>query len=238
MASKSIENYKLAKSLYYDLSDSFFEIENKDLEEEDYIIDKTLEDAKKLKRVLDRIDIEELEAILDIDTMDVVEDNIKGYEEAVYFIENSLNAIKYYDTLVDPIKKYIVDVDWSYIANDEEEAAKKTSRYLADNYDTYKNQMNAIMRHSMPEKSFNNLFNSIKSKLKGKKTGKKQEYRHPVPPEMYDEKGRKEWEKEKERAKKDALKYTKPEGSEEFDVMGESFVTLKKYNQYLNGIQD
>jgi hypothetical protein len=233
-ATRSIQNYKLAKTLYQDIKDDFYAIENAGNVDDGYMIDQTIEDIKKLNRHLGRIDTDILLDKYDFTTVDKVEKNIEKMKEAGYFIEKTLMGMRLYDELRPVIGEYVRDVGWEAIAKTQEEAEQKLANYLTsrDNYDKYKTIVNNIVKGSMKKKYFSDLFNSLKSRLPKTKTTKKSKAGHPVPPEMFSKEGKEQWEKEKERAKKAALKHAEDETPKEFDVMGESFVSLNKYKKY------
>lgn len=236
---RSERNYKEARSIYQDIRDDFYQIENSNHPDDGYMMDQTLADVKKVIGLLGRIDTDILLDKYDFDTVDVIEKNVDKMREGSHFIERSLMSMKMFDELRPIIAEYIKDVDWNKIADTQENAELKFTNYLTskDNYNKYKTIVNNIIKGTMKKKAFAELFNSLSSRI-SKPKKEKEPYRHPVPPQMYGEKGKSAWEKEKERAKKDALKYGEDEKPEEFDVMGESFVSLKKYNKYLNGLQN
>jgi hypothetical protein len=237
--SRSEDNYKLAKSTFENIRDDFYSIENSKQADEGFMIDQTLEDVKVLNRYLGRVNTEELLDRYDFDTVDVIEKNVAHMKEATYFIERSLMSMKLYDKLHPVLDQYMKAVQWNVIADTQSEAIAKFGRFLTneDNYANYKTIVTNIVKGTMKKKAFQDLFDSVSSRIaKPKKPTKK--YRNPIPPEMYDEKGKKEWEKQKKKAKEDAKKYEKPEGTEEFDVMGESFVTFKKYKNYINELSN
>lgn len=229
---RSERNYKEAKTIFLDVKDDFYQIENSEVPDEGYMIDQTLADVKKVIGLLGRIDTDALLDKYDFDTVDVIEKNVEKMREGSYFIEKSLMSMKMYDELRPLIGQYMKDVSWNVIADNQEDAETKFVNYLTskENYDKYKTIVTNIVRGTMKKKAFADLFNSISGRIAKPKTPKKK-YRHPVPPEMYPEEQRKEWEKEKERAKKDALKHATDEEPQEFDVMGESFVPLRKYKR-------
>lgn len=236
---RSERNYKEAKTIFQDVKDDFYQIENSEISDEGYMMDQTLADVKKVIGLLGRIDVDSLLDKYDFDTVDVIEKNVQKMREGSYFIEKSLMSMKLFDELRPLIGQYMKNVDWNSIANSQDGAETKFVNYLTskDNYDKYKTIVNNIIKGTMKKKAFADLFDSIKNRI-AKPKQKTTAYKHPIPPEMYPEKQRKEWEMEKERAKIDAKKYEKPEGAEEFDIMGESFVSLNKYNKYLNGLQN
>jgi hypothetical protein len=235
---RSEQNYKLAKTLFQDIKDDFYNIENSEHPDEGYMIDQTVEDIKKLNRHLGRIDTDILLDKYDFDIVDTVEKNIQVMKEGAYFMEKALMSMRLYDELRPIISNYMKDVDWNAIADTQEKAEQKFANFLTskDNYDKYKTIVNNIVKGSMKKKAFNDLFDSLKSRLA--KAKKKINYRHPNPPEMFSAKGKKEWEAQKKRAREQAKKYETPEGTEEFDIMGESFMSLNKYKKYLNELQN
>ena len=54
--------------------------------------------------------------------------------------------------------------------------------------------------------------------------------RHPLPPEMWDEKDRKKWKEQQEERRKNAVKDKRIE----FDIMGEGFISLESYKKIID----
>ena len=95
----SEQNYKIAKGLYQDITDDFYEIENNSEQDDDYLIDKTLDDVKRLNRHINRINMEDLESEYDQDVLEILDNNIDTFREASYYIERALMSMKFFDKI-------------------------------------------------------------------------------------------------------------------------------------------
>ena len=213
----SENNYKIAKSLYQDISDDFYEIENND-GEDSYMIDQTLEDIKRLNRHINRIHIEELEDNYDTGVIEVLQNNIDTFKEASYYIERALMSMKLFDKIHPVLDKYMKGVMWKNIADTQEEAVMKFGRFLTSekNYENYRTFISNIVKGTMNKRAFTKLYNSISNRLAKPKPKKKVKQRSPLPPEMWPEKEQKAW---KERGKK------------RFESLGRRFISFNKYKK-------
>jgi len=227
----SEENYKLSKSLYQEISDDFYAIENENSGDDTFLIDQTLEKIKKLNRYINRINIDELEDIYDTGVIEILENNVDTFREASYYIERALMSMKLFDKIHPVLKQYLAKVDWNIIGNDINEAVLKLGRFLTheDNYNDYRNIINNIVKGSMSKRVFSNLFNTISARIakpKPKETGPKQ--RNPLPPKMWDDKDREEWEKMIAKRKEEASKIK----DEKFKTINfEGFIPLSLYKK-------
>ena len=136
----SEQNYKTAKGLYQDISDDFYEIENNSEQDDEYLIDQTLEDVKRLNRHINRINMEDLESEYDQEVLEILDNNIDTFREASYFIERALMSMKLFDKIHPVLREYISKVKWDTIANTQDEAEMKFGRFLTseDNYQQYR----------------------------------------------------------------------------------------------------
>ena len=224
----SENNYKIAKALYQEISDDFYDVENNASDEDDsYLIDTTLDNVKRLNRHINRINIEELEDQYDEKVIDIIDDNVDTFKEASYFIERALMSMKLFDKVHPVLDQYISKVRWQEIADDEQSAIKKLGRFLTseDNYESYRTIINNIVKGTMKRKAFNDFFNSISNRIAKPKV-KKQKQRNPLPPEMWPEKERKEHEKQMEKMRKAGV----PDEKAEFDQF-EGFISFGKYKK-------
>ena len=229
MSARSTEqNYKIAKNLYQDISDDFYEIENNSEQDDDYLIDQTLDDVKRLNRHINRINMEDLESEYDQDVLEILDNNIDTFREASYYIERALMSMKLFDKIHPVLKEYMSKVEWNKIGNTQEEAEMKFGRFLTseDNYQQYKTIIWNIVKGTMNKKQFVKLFDQISSRL-AKPRVKQTKQRNPLPPEMWPEKERKEHEKQVEKRRKAGVEDKK----QEFDIMGEEFISLEEYKK-------
>jgi len=228
----SEHNYKSAKSLYQDISDDFYEIEKNSDNDDDYLIDQTLEDIKRLNRHINRIHIEELEEEYDDNVIQTLENNIDTFKEASYFIERALMSMKLFDKIHPVLDQYLKNVEWKLISDTLDGAVKKFGRFLTseDNYQDYKTIVGNIVKGTMSKKAFQNLFNTISSRIGKPKSKEKKDQKYPQPPEMWSKKKREEWEKMKKERREEAKKLPGwEEDKPRFDKLGESFIPFKKY---------
>jgi len=226
--SSSEQNYKTAKGLYQDISDDFYEIENNSESDDEYLIDQTLEDIKKLNRYINRINMEDLEEEYDEDVVDTLSNNIDTFREASYYIERGLMSMKLFDKIHPVLKEYMSKVEWKTIADDQDDAEMKFGRFLTseDNYQQYKTIIWNIIKGTMNKKQFAKLFDQIGSRIAKPKT-KTTKYRNALPPEMYPEKEKNEWEAQIEKRRKAGVS----DKISSFDELGESFMTLEEFKK-------
>ena len=232
--SSSEQNYKIAKSLYQDISDDFYEIENNPDETDDsYLIDQTLDDIKRLNRHINRIQIEDLEDEYDEKIIQTLENNIDTFREASYYIERSLMSMKLFDKLHPVLNQYLKDVDWKSISDSQDAATKKFGRFLTseDNFQDYKTIITNIIKGTMAKKSFKNLFNTISSRLAKPKKPVTTKHRDATPPEMWPEEKRKEYEdmlkQRREEAKKSPGWEEKEARRQERRITGQAKETIR-----------
>ena len=227
----SEQNYKIAKGLYQDISDDFYEIENNREQDDEYLIDQTLEDIKRLNRHINRINMEDLESEYDQEVLDVLDNNIDTFREASYYIERALMSMKLFDKIHPVLKEYMSQVKWESIGDTQDEAEMKFGRFLTSeaNYQQYKTIIWNIVKGTMNKKQFAKLFDQISSRL-AKPTVKREKQRNPIPPEMYPDKERKEWEEQIEKRRKAGV----PDKISKFDDLGEEFISLEEFKKLLS----
>jgi|AntAceMinimDraft_18_1070375.scaffolds.fasta_scaffold10413_6 hypothetical protein len=225
----SEQNYKIAKSLYQDIQDDFFEIENNSEEDDEYLIDQTLEDIKKLNRSVNKINFDDLEEEYSTKVIDILNNNVDTFREAGYFIERALMSMKLFDKIHPVLKEYMSRVRWKTIANTQDEAVMKFGRFLTNenNYTYYKTIISNIVKGTMSKNLFGKLFNQVSSRLTKPKSGKATKQRHPLPPEMWGEKEKKEWEADKKKRMTGGTE-TEPAPFQNLKT-NEEFISLKKY---------
>lgn len=224
----SEESYKLAKAIFQDISDDFYNIENNRDSYDDYTIDEILSNIKKLNRYVNKISISELRSVYEDRTINIIENNIETFLQSSYYIQKHINKIQTYDKISKEAPKLLKNVDWENIASNFEDAVSKFSRFLSepDNYNKYKTVINNIINGTVKKKNFTEFFNMISNKLfKPKNIISKRKY--PTPPEMWSDEDQKEWKKQIAQRKKGGI----PDKIADFDVLGEGFISLKKYNQ-------
>jgi len=224
----SEQNYKIAKGLYQDISDDFYEIENNKDHDDEYLIDQTLDDIKRLNRHINRINMEDLESEYDEEVLDVLDNNIDTFREASYYIERALMSMKLFDKIHPVMKEYMSKVEWKSIGDTQEEAEMKFGRFLTseDNYQQYRTIIWNIVKGTMNKKQFAKLFNQISPRLSKPKV-KREKQRNPLPPEMWPEKERKEYEARVEKRKKAGI----PDKISSFDDLGEEFISLEEFKK-------
>ena len=219
-------NYKIAKSLYQDISDDFYEIENnKNSEDDNFLIDQTLEDIKKLNRRVSRINIEDIEGEYDEKVVDTIKSNLDTFKESSYYIERALMSMKLFDKLHPVLNTYIKNVEWENIADSEEEATTKFGRYItSDNvYQDYKTIINNLIKGTMSPNSFKKLFNTVSSRLAKPKPKPSSKQRNAIPPQMWPKDKQKDYNNMIDKRKKAAEKISNDEN------IKESFISLVNY---------
>lgn len=229
----SENNYKIAKSLYQEISDNFYEIENNSEDDDEYLIDQTLDVIKRLNRHINRINMEELEDEYSDEIVDILDNNIDTYKEAGYFIERALMSMKLFDKIHPVLDQYIKKINWNSIANTQEEATTKFGRFLTneDNFKQYKTIIGNIVKGTMQKKAFLNFFESIKNRI-SKPIVHKEKERQPLPPSMWSEEDQEKWQKMKDERKEEA-KGSKEweEKAPSFDDFSENFISLRDFKK-------
>lgn len=228
----SEENYKLAKSLYQEIGDEFYDIENNGETDDSYRVNQVLEKIKKLNRFISKVNLDELEDEYDADTLDIISDNLDTFDEGGYYIERALISMKLFDKLHPVLNQYMKKVDFDIIGKNLDDAVLKFGRFLTheDNYEQYKTVTNSILKGSMSEKLFKRYFDTISSRMpKRKRNAKQQNQRHPLPPDMWPEKEKTAWKEMIEKRKKEAEELNK---EDRYNVVNfEGFVPLKMYKK-------
>jgi len=233
MSARSTEqNYKIAKNLYQDISDDFYEIENNSEDDDAYLIDQTLDDIKRMIRHINRINLEDLTNDYDARTIETLDNNIDTFREAGYYIERALMSAKLFDKVHPVLDEYMKKVDWKPIADTQEDAIKKFGRFLTNesNYEQYKTIIGNIVKGTMNQKAFGKLFDQVSQRIlkpKGKKTAAQ---RNPLPPQMWPEEDQEKWQKMKDEWKKEAEKSREDDQFKRVDF-DESFITLKEFKK-------
>jgi len=231
----SEKNYKQAKQLYKKLSDDFYNIENNSsIDNKNYIINQTIQLAKKLNSISNRINLDELEKLYDKKIVDILERNINVFKEGAYYIKKTLNTILLFDKIKPALKKYIKNVDWHLIANSEEEAQRKIATFLTNenNLKLYKNQTEAIIRGTLSKKMFLSIYNNIISLLPKKKKHKSTQ-RSPLPPDMWPEKNKKQYYNRIKKQNEKNLKKSKDKNNDTIE-WNENFISLSEYNKLID----
>ncbi len=234
MSLKSSEhNYKIAKSLYNELSDNFYEIENNDGKDETYLMDVSLDLVKRLNRAINKINLSDLERDYDKKILDIIDNNVQSFKEGSYYIERSLESMLMFDKLKPLLGEYLDQVDWDNISDDKEDAVVKFGSFLTspENLEQYKNINKRIISSMLSKKDFSRLFNRLESRIQ-KPVRKVTNQKHPHPPEMWDEENIEKWEKMKNKRRKEADEYDDDEFPETIKF-NESFISLEDYKKYI-----
>ena len=227
------KNYKIAKTLYNQISNNFYSIENEDLDDEVFLIDKTLESIKRLNRSINGINVSELKNSYNEKIINIIQNNVNTFNEASYYIERALISMKLFDKLRPVLRNYIKDAEWKTIADEEKNAVLKFGRFLTNeqNYNLYKSFATNIIKGTLTQNNFNKLFNSISSRIrKPKRSTTKQRY--PLPPSMWSKKDKVKWDKQKTEIKKDAAEKREKLPKTTFNF-NESFISLDSYKKIL-----
>lgn len=227
----SEENYKSAKKLYQTISENFYSIENKDVDDEDFLMNQTLDYTKQLNKLVSKINLDELSDKYNVETMDAIESNIETFKESSYYIERSISSMLLFNKLNPILGPYMKRVNWNMIGISEEDAAKKFGAFLTNenNYLDYKSIINSIIKGTIPARSFKKLFDSIASRLpKIKRESSNQQSQKP--PEMWDKTKQKEWDMHKKSRKKEAIKGNVEMGETTFGFT-ENFIGFNDYKK-------
>ena len=158
--------YDIAKSLYLSIRDDFHTIENEEPDNEEYLMDNTLENIGKMNRAINKINLEDFEDAYPDNAKNLIS-NVDGFKEAGYYIERSISAMKFFDKLNPVLPQYLKNVEWKKIGKDILEASKKLGNYLTedDNYKQYRTIIQNIIKGTLTKNAFKNLFDKIAERL-------------------------------------------------------------------------
>jgi len=228
----SEQNYKIAKSLYADISDDFYEIENSKEADDQYLIDQTLDDIKKMMRHINRVNIEDLEENYDTRVLEILQNNLDTFKEAGYFIERALMSMKLFDKVHPVLNDYIKEVDWKPIADTQDGAVMNFGRFLTNesNYEYYKSIIGNIIKGTMNKKAFAKLFDQVSHRISKPRVKQDKPLQNERPPEMWSDEDQERWKKMKDERKKEAEEERKDDEFQTVDF-DESFITLKDYKK-------
>jgi hypothetical protein len=170
----SIQNYKLAEKLYFEINETYnkFQVGEINKTEQDLLIDQTILKIDKMKKLLDKIDVNEFDDRYDEKTIEGVTYNIQFFYEAANEIEKSLTSAKQYDDLYSAVRIYLSrmhlpEYEYRPWAKDEDELMKKFTSMLLhkDNIETFKNHIKRIILGTMSDNEFKKIFETNKKKM-------------------------------------------------------------------------
>ena len=182
----TVNNYKRAKSLYKKIDDTFFNMQEGEVVESEYLLDEMINNSKKLKIAAERVNLDAIEnSEYSPKTKDAVKANVAVFKEAAYFFERFFKAVKMTDELEAALAtKYIPELRLSpgqiraLGASDEEHLAKMFADTMLhrDNIDKYESPAKKISIGSMPLIGFRRLFELLKKqKLYGRRVQEEME---------------------------------------------------------------
>jgi len=152
----TIDNYKYAEQLHELIDDVYNQFEEGGIPDlkMDTIINKTLNDIDRLKNLLNKINVNDLESNYSKSTIEDVEHNIHFYFEAAEHIEKKMYALKYYDKLLQSSENYISNVDV------EKMSAREFTKVLlhSDNIMDFINHIKRIAVGTMSQNEFNKIY--------------------------------------------------------------------------------
>jgi hypothetical protein len=191
-----------------------------------------LDDIKRLFRHINRVNVEDLEDNYDEKTIEVLDNNIDTFKEAAYFIERALMSMKLFDKVHPVLDEYIRKVDWNRIADNQDDAIMKFGRFLTNenNYESYRTIISNIVKGTMNKKAFAKLFDQVSQRILKPKPANTSKQRNGLPPQMWPEKEQEEWQKMKDKHKKEAEDAREDDQFQKVDF-DESFMTLKDYKK-------
>jgi len=174
----TIDNYNSAEQLYFEIDDIFSKHQSGDVHPAkiDFSVDQTILKIKRLTRLLDKININDLSEKYDEKTIEDVSHNIQFFYEAGSFIEKTLLAEKYYDDLYPAVKMYIErmhlpEYEYKQYAGDETTLSKKFTSMLLhkNNIETFENHIKRMILGTMSDNEFKKIFETNKHKMMSSK---------------------------------------------------------------------
>jgi hypothetical protein len=174
----TIDNYNLAEQMYFEIDDIFNKHQEGNVHPAkiDFSIDQTILKIKKLLRVLDKVNVNDLSEKYDEKVIEDVSHNIQFFYEAANYIEKTLLGEKYYDDLLPAVKMYIEhmnlpDYEYKQYAGDENELSRKFTSMLVhkNNIETFENHIKRIILGTMSDKEFQKIYDTNKFKMISKK---------------------------------------------------------------------
>jgi hypothetical protein len=170
----SLEFYKQAKYLYKDISDVYDQFQQKTVPEEkkETLIDRALNDINRLNNILNKVNVRDFEGSYSNSVVGRTEHNVDFYYEAADYIEKSLIAEKYYDSLLQSVQSYfkaanINTLDLKLYAKNEEEYVKKFVATILhpSNISQFLNQIKRMAIGTMSKNEFKKIYATIKSRM-------------------------------------------------------------------------
>jgi hypothetical protein len=169
----TVNNYKNAKRVYQEIDNKFYDLQSKNLQESEFILNQLLNKLNTLKRHIRGINISDLTGKYPDKTIDAVTYNIEVFNDAVYFWERFLLGSKYAIGLRDPIRlKYVPGLNLeNYELNkwggSENEVSKRVIGTLThpDNVLEYDRSIKRMILGTMIQREFNRIFDVLKHKM-------------------------------------------------------------------------
>lgn len=170
----TIEFYKQAEYLHKDIDEIFNKFEEGTVSDsqKDTLISRTLDSINRLNNILPKIDVHDLEGHYDKQIIDDIEHNIDFFYEATDYIEKSLLAKKYYDSLLQSVQTYfreanINTLDLKLYAKNEYEYAKKFVATILhpSNILQFMSQIKRMAIGTMSKNEFKKIYSTIKSRM-------------------------------------------------------------------------
>lgn len=129
--------------------------------------------VKMLVSALNKINVKDLEGHYEQPIINKVQHNVEFFYESADYIKKFLYGVKYYDQLLNSVKRYFnklaysADIDYRHYAKDEEELAKKYTAMLLhpDNIYQFLAKIRRISMGTMSDNEFKNIYSTNKNKM-------------------------------------------------------------------------
>lgn len=170
----SIEYYNQADNLHKQIDDTFNRVDTGKVSsvQIDTIVNKCLNDIDRLRSLLNKVNINDLENSYSPEVIENVKVNLDFFYEAADYIEKYMIGKKYRDSLLNGIENFIEDLnllksDYKKWANNEEELSKKFTEMLLhpNNIDKFINHIKRMSLGTMSLKEFKKIFETNKNKM-------------------------------------------------------------------------
>lgn len=167
------ENYKKAKSIFYEIDNIFHDLQSEKIEETEFKLNQVLVRLKDFKRILRKVEIADLAGVFKDKTIHAVLNNLEKMRDANYFWERFFLQSKYGRDLFDPIKlKYIPELHLTDIESEKwggsnERISRKIIGAIThpDNIKEYESKIKRMIIGTMTKHEFKRIFDVLKYKM-------------------------------------------------------------------------
>jgi len=167
----TVENYKRAKLIYNEIDDVYYDLQQGEIEETEFLLNQTINKFSEFKRYLKGIHLEDLKEYPE-KTQDAVKHNVEIFNDAAYFLERFFLGAKYAMGLKEPITvKYVPGLNLEQHEIDKWGNQKLLSKKLIaalthpDNVLEYDKSIRRMILGTMSQREFDKIYDVIKHKM-------------------------------------------------------------------------